>query len=158
MGLVLHKSSLGQGLGNKGTVCPSGWVALRGWGGGGYYRHWFVKGQPCPPCVGIALAHWLRPEPAEARVLPSDLSDHALQGPTEQAGLGPGSAHHGICPPGPQTRGGLTSARSGPIHLSLSLFVSPPPFPCYHLHLFFLPRSIPPIHRLCIPRGPLPLS
>lgn len=34
MGLVLHKSSLGQGLGNKGTVCPSGWVALRGWGGG----------------------------------------------------------------------------------------------------------------------------
>lgn len=48
MGLVLHKSSLGQGLGNKGTVCPSGWVALRGWGGGGTTATGLSKGNPAP--------------------------------------------------------------------------------------------------------------
>lgn len=79
-------------------------------------------------------------------------------------GLGPDSAHHRIWPSrlprvlkGP--RSPTSSALSGSTYLSLSLSLrlslSLPPLP----HpLFLLPCSISPIHRLFIPRGPLPLS
>lgn len=150
-----------------------GTVEGRGWRNLNSCSRCLVQGQPSLPGVGIASASdlSLRPEPAEAWVLPSDPSGSAIQGPGNPLwghreacrgwSLGPDSAHPGFWPASTFWQQGSSGSQE-PWNLLCSLWLwlclPPHPLPCCHLRLFFWPCSISPIHRLFVPRGRLPLS
>lgn len=115
----------------------------RGWRDLNSCSRCLVQGQPSLPGVGIASASdlSLRPEPAEAWVLPSDPSGSAIQGPSNPLwghreacrgwSLGPDSAHPGFCPASTfwqQGSSGVPGALEPPL-LPLALALSPTPPP-----------------------------
>lgn len=134
--MVPSKTSPGQGLGYKGTVCHGGW-----WPEERLLLAAVCQRAALPPRCAPGLC-----PVAEAKVFPAD--PPALHGPlgplnphgiTERVGLRPRLAFgpHGILQ-------GLRSPTSAAGLVCLSVFVSPPPPGC-HLHLFLcLPQSLSP--------------